>query len=546
MLRKQQQVGDAWRRPYGVIAPGTGLPPSLRLWRTSPQEEDVTGKPECDWRRQFGPGAVIQRVRPKESFANLANPHKGTTTFQRFNGDPLYEGNRWNDRVAPVEFGASRGRNAPPTVAGGKLLPNMRRAERRRGEGNAAFGGTANGPRYPETTIAYCRWIWSVMEPEKGRYRWDIIDGALETARARGQTLQVRMQPYAGDDLPQWFWELGGLRQKKPTEYKFREPDINHPLYIKHWTEFIRAFGRRYDGHPDLESFDIAYGGPWGEGGGNSNAETAKKIVDVYLRSFRRTQLVSMIGTHACAYAATRKNRRIGWRADCYGDVRMNAEGLVPSGQRWCHMYDAYPKEVALGGIAEAWRRGPVTLETCWTVGHWFEQEWDLDWIIEQGYKYHLSVFMPKSCYIPEEWMPKIEEFNRRMGYRFVLRQMILPIEVRAGRPAKVEVFLENVGCAPIYRRYRWAYRFRQNGREEVVCSRQDIREWMPGHTWFEERVAAPGWLRPGTAKVEVGIVGEASSGQEASSCPMRPRVRLAVEGVREDGWYPAAFVEVV
>jgi hypothetical protein len=516
MLRKQQQVGDAWRRPYGVIAPGPGLP----------QEEDVTGKPECDWRRQFGPGAVIQRVRPKESFANLGNPHKGTTTFQRFNGDPLYEGNRWNDRVAPLEF--------------------------------RPFDGNLANPRYPDTTIAYCRWIWSVMEPEKGRYRWDIIDGALETARARGQTLQVRMQPYASDDLPQWFWEVGGVRQRKPTEYKFREPDINHPLYIKHWTEFIRAFGQRYDGHADLESFDIAYGGPWGEGGGNSTAETAKKVVDAYLRSFRRTQLVSMIGTHGCAYAATRKNRRTGWRADCYGDVRMNAERLVPQGQRWCHMYDAYPKEVAKGGIAEAWRRGPVTLETCWTVGHWFEQGWDLDWIIEQGYKYHLSVFMPKSCYVPEEWMPRIEEFNRRMGYRFVLRQMILPIEVRAGRPMKVEVFVDNVGCAPIYRRYRWAYRFRQNGREEVVCSRQDIREWMPGHTWFEERVAAPGWLRTGAAKVEVGIVewqGQAPAeqrgfGAEASeatsSCPTRPRVKLAAEGVREDGWYPVAFVEVV
>jgi len=468
-------------------------------------------KPECDWRRQFGPGAVIQRVRPRESFANLANPHKGTTTFQRFNGDPLYEGNRWNDRVAPVEF--------------------------------RPFDGNLANPRYPDTTVAYCRWIWSVMEPEKGRYRWDVIDGALEAARVRGQTLQVRMQPYASDDLPQWFWELGGVRQDDPTEYKFREPDINHPLYIKHWTEFIRAFGQRYDGHRDLESFDIAYGGPWGEGGGNSNAETAKKVVDVYLRSFRKTQLVSMIGTHACAYAATRTDRRIGWRADCYGDVRMISEGLVPQGQRWCHMYDAYPKEVAKGGIAEAWRRGPVTLETCWTVGHWYEQGWDLDWIIEQGYKYHLSVFMPKSCYVPEEWMPKIEEFNRRMGYRFVLRQMMLPIEVRAGRPMKVEVFVDNVGCAPIYRRYRWAYRFRQNGREEVVCSRQDIREWMPGHTWFEERIAVPGWVRGGAVKVEVGIV----NGQEQAPAERRlPTVRLAVEGVREDGWYPAAFVEAV
>jgi hypothetical protein len=28
----------------------------------------------------------------------------------------------------------------------------------------------------------------------------------------------------------------------------------------------IRALGRRYDGHPDLESVDLAIVGAWGEG----------------------------------------------------------------------------------------------------------------------------------------------------------------------------------------------------------------------------------------------------------------------------------------
>ena len=485
----------------------------------------MTTDRDCDWRTQFAPGQVIQRVRPKESFAYLGNPHKGTTTFQRFNGDPLYPGTSWDDRGAPTEY--------------------------------KPFDGNLTNPQYPDTTIAYLRWRWSAIEPEKGRYRWEIIDGALEAARVRGQTLQVRMMPYAGDDLPQWFWDLGGVRQAKPTSYRFCEPDINHPLYVKHWTEFIRAFGERYDGHPDLESFDVASGGPWGEMGGNVNRETAAKIVDVYLRSFRKTQLVSMLGTHGCAYAATKTNRRIGWRADCYGDMRFEAEGAAPAprlgsgqaGQRWCHMYDAYPKEIFTDGVQEAWKRAPVTLETCWTVGHWYEKGWDIDWILEQGYRYHLSVFMPKSSYIPEAWTRKIEEFNRRMGYRYVLRQMLLPREVRAGRPIKVEVWIDNVGCAPIYRPYRFAYRFRQNGREEVVRSKQDIRTWLPGYMFFSERVAAPAWLVAGGAKVDVGIVQDKRPGQEqapAERTSDRPRVKLAIGNVREDWWHPMALVGVV
>ena len=457
------------------------------------------------WRKGFSADQTIQRVRPRESSAYILNPHKGTTTFQRFNGDPLYDGNRWNDRVAPVEFKPYR-------------------------------GGSLRNPRYPDTTISYCRWIWSVMEPKKGKHRWDIIEGALRAAEERGQTLQVRMQPYASDDLPQWFWDLGGVRQRKPTTYRFREPDINHPLYIKHWGEFIRAFAQRFDGHPNLESFDIAYGGPWGEGGGNSTPATAAKLVDVYLRSLKKTQLLSMLGTHGCAYAAN-TGKPIGWRADCLGDLRTDGRGVVPDGLNWNHMYDAYPMEVVRNGVLNAWQKAPVTFETCWTVGYWHEKGWDGDWIIEQALRYHVSVFMPKSCYVPEEWADKINEFNKRMGYRFVLRQLLLPMEANPGQKIKIRVSLENVGVAPIYRPYRFAFRFRQNAREEVIQSRQDLRTWMPGHVWFEEAITFPTWLkRGGSTKLDVGIVHPETG---------KPRVRFAIEDLRSDGWHPMTMLDV-
>ena len=97
----------------------------------------------------------------------------------------------------------------------------------------------------------------------------------------------------------------------------------------------------------------------------------------------------------------------------------------------------------------------------------------------------------------------------------------------------------------------------RQAGKEAVIRSKQDIRKWMPGHTCFKERIAAPEWLKPGSAKVDVGIVeGQATSGRrQAASAPKAPaeqggggkaRVKLAIEPVREDGWHPMGLVEVV
>ena len=95
----------------------------------------MSAEEESRWRDVFGPEEVIQRVRPKESDKYLLNPHKGTTTFQRFNGDALYPGLSWNDREGPVEF--------------------------------KPFDGNLKNPRYPDTTISYCRWLWSVIEPER-------------------------------------------------------------------------------------------------------------------------------------------------------------------------------------------------------------------------------------------------------------------------------------------------------------------------------------------------------------------------------------------
>ena len=202
----------------------------------------------------------------------------------------------------------------------------------------------------------------------------------------RGQTLQVRIQPFVGDTIPEWYWALGATKDEAASKPGYRVPDHNDPLYVKHWSSLIRAFGKRFDGHPDLESFDIAYGGACGEMGGNTTKKNAVKLAQVYMNAFRKTQLITMLETDGGTYAAAR-DRRIGWRGDCYGDVRTHGRNVVPEGLNWRHMYDCYPKAVAVCGVSDQWKTAPVTLETCWTVGHWYKEGWDLDWIIEQGSK---------------------------------------------------------------------------------------------------------------------------------------------------------------
>lgn len=454
------------------------------------------------WRAGYGPNEVIQRVRPRESFAYLGNPHKGTTTFQRFNGDPITLDLHWNDRAGPFIY--------------------------------KKFTSKLKNQRYPQTTLSYCRWVWGDLEPVRGKFNWAVIDGALDAAAQRGQSLQLRIQPYIGDDMPQWYWDLGAKEMEKPAGSTRKEPDHNDPKFLQYFGKVIRDFGRRYDGHPVLESFDIAYGGPCGEVGGNCTEKTAEKLADIYLQSFKKTQLLAMLGTHGGTYAVA-QNQTVGWRSDCYGDLRTDGRGQVPTNKNWNHMYDLYPFELHNCGVKDRWKTAPVTLETCWTVPHWEKEGWDLDFILEQGLKYHLSVFMPKSCAYPAHWMDKLEKWNRKIGYRFVLRQAKLPLEAKPGQKFTYEMFVDNVGCAPIYRDYKLAWRFRQGEREAIEISRQDIRTWLPDINWYQGELVFPRQLQKGEVKIDIGIVDPKT---------LQPKVKFAVEGNAKDGWFPLTSMD--
>jgi hypothetical protein len=96
--------------------------------------------------------------------------------------------------------------------------------------------------------------------------------------------------PFAGKRrVPEWFWAHGGVQI---GENKGRpEPDANHPSYVKYWSRLTTEFAKRFDGHPSLESVDVAVAGACAEGGGNATHETVERLVDIHIAHFRKTQM---------------------------------------------------------------------------------------------------------------------------------------------------------------------------------------------------------------------------------------------------------------
>ncbi len=443
----------------------------------------------------FSQNTVI--VRPKVIDDVLVNPGIGFMTFQRFNGDKLNEGRKWTEGYPIV---------------------------------HQEFGGNLENESHPMTSLAYFRVYWKFIEPAKDEYRWDLIDKTLETAGARGQTLLLRIAPYgtgADNDVPDWYRQMVGKEEGLPEKWRTNPED---PRYVEHFGDMVQDLGARYDGHPVLESVDLSIVGAWGEGAGSEKLtqRTREALVDSYLDAFKKTPLVMLLTDEKTnRYGLSRRD--VGWRVDCLGD-------MGGFSKTWCHMCDYYPQAIINFGMQDAWKKAPVTLEVCWVMQHWKDQGWDIDYIIDQSLKWHISSFNAKSSPVPQEWQPQVDRWLKKMGYRFALRKFTYPSAVKPGSELKFTSWWENQGVAPCYRPFRLALRLNNGQSNAILVTGADLRSWLPGDNLYDSAVAVPKDLSEGEYDLMIAVLDERTD---------EPKVKLAIEGCRPDDWYHLSKVKV-
>lgn len=441
-------------------------------------------------------------IRPVETDDVLVNPGMGVQTFQRFNGDALNPGKRWSE-VGPTKRLEQSGAK----------------------------------PDYPDSSISYFRWFWRQIEPEQGKYRWDIIDLAIDQAREHRQRLAMRLMPYdEGSPLPEWYQTSGAKRANKPGDKdgKIWSPDSADPLYAKHWGGLVTALAARYDGNPYLDSVDISTIGFWGEGWGPyvPDWSSHKALIDLYLTGFRRTPLIVNFDELPVLAYATSKGA--GWRLDCWGD--MKGPYWDSWGRALSHMLDFYPLQLVRANAQDVWQQAPVSLETCWTPEYWKDEKFDLDYIIEQALRWHASSVNIKSSPIPSEWKQKFEEFQKKMGYRFILRRFELPKVIKSGAMMPVSMWWLNKGVAPVYEEYWLALELRSPETSAVLRTPADVRKWLPGDALYEGSLFVPPTLKPGKYRLRTALLDPRTS---------EPAIRLAIAGRQPDGWYDLGEVEL-
>jgi hypothetical protein len=378
---------------------------------------------------------------------------------------------------------------------------------------------------------AYYRWYWVSLEPEEGKYAFDMIDLLLQRCRQNNQALAFRIMcedPW-GEGLPEWLISKGIRRTYTPCpqEGAHYAPDMSDSVFIYYHKKLIRALGERYDGHPDLALVDIGSVGLWGEW--HIYCDTAlmpsrkirKEITDLYFEVFPHTPLTSLADDTTNVKYAVGKGR-CGWRGDSWGNA-------PAPGVDWNHHVNSYwPTN---NRLPNAWKTGTVAMEPGepgGTMNGWVAPVKN---IVDDAIAWHVTFAQNKSKTIPAAFLPEIERLVMKMGFRLVLRNLTYANTVKAGALIPIYLKFDNLGIAPPYRDHRIAFRLKdkQNIIRGVVMTDQSILGWLPGETEVNVNYQLPADLETGNYTLEMGLVFHSS---------IEHSIPIANKGKTSDGWY--------
>ena len=226
-----------------------------------------------------------------------------------------------------------------------------------------------------------------------------------------------------------------------------------------------------------------------------------KPLIDIWLQAFPRTRLLMNFDEpEALAYGT---QHGAGWRLDCLGDLRTISHNKYFSPE----MLDIYPQQIVRAGIQNVWQHSPVSLETCGTPSSWKKDGYDVSYILAQALRWHVSSVNVKSSPIPPEWQSQFEDFQRKMGYRFVLRRLEYPnnsesrrddaspyVVVECGSSANLQEVL--AGCRVAVRQRKYDY-----------PGSRGHSKWLPGDAVADDSLFVPYSLSPGTYKFRIAML---------------------------------------
>lgn len=341
---------------------------------------------------------------------------------------------------------------------------------------------------FPGMAVAYLRLPWSVLEPQEGQIRWDLIDTPAQTWLRHGKRIAFRFTSAESQEpvfaTPEWVKKEGAKGVyfepgRVAVQSKHWEPDYGDAVFLAALDRFLGKIAARYDGKPWIDFIDVGSFGVWGEGHTLYSSrpydfETVRRIIDLYRKNFPHTLLV------------------------CNDDFTLQGRGEALIDYCQDHGLTLRDDSILVGRDENAylsaalaqkfWRTRPVILESQYydiprDNGYW-----------DKGRKYAEAVEAYHASYVSAHWhayeflkenSALISRINGRLGYRLVIDRVALPESLLSGRPNSIGYEIHNAGVAPCLKGGYVAFTLRSAGsssREKTLVDRSfNVKSVLPG-----------------------------------------------------------------
>ena len=303
-------------------------------------------------------------------------------------------------------------------------------------------------------SVAYKRFNWKQINPQKDVYDFSIIDEYLDTVEKRGWTAGIGFCIPAARTtnqlslLPDYMYEEGlkyieTMVENNHTfeQWPQRIPVWDDPVYLKYCEILIEKLAQRFDGDNRIFYINPLTYGNWGEWHtqflGDSEAltfEKAKIHVELWAKYFKKSIMQIPINHHMPEMVAQ-------WACDTYN------WGMT----RWGLVYlqdDHYAASYCLG-TAPALGEFYTSYERTKLWGAWSDER--MTNVIEGGHLTNIRSYASNYNLIYRENRELLEKLQNRMGYHIVVKEAAEYFESNEPNECEFGMIIQNKGVAPIY-----------------------------------------------------------------------------------------------
>ena len=159
---------------------------------------------------------------------------------------------------------------------------------------------------------------WREIEPEEGKYNFELIDQEIEPWIKAGKKVAIRIMSACNEKnaAPMWIFEQAEVQMVDSSKYSSSNiifPMFWNDTFVKKYEAMIKALARRYDGKPGIEFVQVGGVGRWEETYVHTENDQmskrwqelgymhrayiahVKRMVDIFKRNFKKTPIVLSI-----------------------------------------------------------------------------------------------------------------------------------------------------------------------------------------------------------------------------------------------------------